>query len=86
MITYCFDGVDHTNALKEYTNKKFNFLSKFGILDASVVFSQDKRDCVASVKFGSKYAHQRADDFYKSIDLLADKVFSKLSDDKGNKD
>lgn len=83
MIAFAFDGVDHSNALKEYAVKKMTFLNKFGILDASMVFTQDKHDRIASIKFGGQFAHQRSDDYYKAIDLLADKVFGKLSEHKG---
>ena len=81
-INFAFDGIAHSNALKEHTYDKFKFIEKFGVLDFSVVFTRDKRDAIASIKFRDKYAHQRAEDYYKAIDLLSDKVFNILSDQK----
>lgn len=78
-VIFCFDGVEKSQALKEYTEEKLSFLNKFLIGPIHVNFSSINDEKHVTVKYGKQCVAASSEDFYKSVDVLKDKLFVAVS-------
>ena len=79
-IIFCFDGVEKSQALKEYTEEKLSFLDKFLVgTPIHVNFSSINDEKHVAVKYGKQCIAASSEDFYKSVDALKDKLFVAVS-------
>ncbi len=89
-MTIQFTGLNQemSDALREYTQDKFSRLKKLAtnITSIHVTFEVDKFRHIAeaSIRVPKNEFHAKAEseDMYKSIDVLADKLFHQLSKHK----
>lgn len=78
-VIFCFDGVEKSQALKEYTEEKLRFLNKFLVGPIHVNFSSINDEKHVTVKYGKQCVAASSEDFYKSVDVLKDKLFVAVS-------
>lgn len=81
-VDFYFDGIQLSDCLKEYAKSKFQEFEKFSVTKVRIVFTRDKDSAVVTAHFNGKFLHQCADDYYKAVDLLKDKVFRVLTSNK----
>lgn len=87
-INYTGQNIEVTEAIKEYTEKKFTRITKHSshIESIHVSFHIENRDQVAKATIHlpktDLFAHHSSEDLYKSIDFLTAKLLTKL--DKHN--
>lgn len=79
LVIFCFDGVEKSQALKEYTEEKLRFLNKFLVGPIHVNFSSINDEKHVTVKYGKQCVAASSEDFYKSVDVLKDKLFVAVS-------
>jgi putative sigma-54 modulation protein len=87
-LEYTFLHVDSSEALMEYFRARFTKLEKFELkpMDVQVLFSMERHECIVDVlvlegrrKFK---AHSVSADFYRSVDMVVNKLVRQMSKDK----
>lgn len=78
-VIFCFDGVEKSQALKEYAEEKLRFLNKFLVGPIHVNFSSINDEKHVTVKYEKQCVAASSEDFYKSVDVLKDKLFVAVS-------
>lgn len=83
-----FKSIDHSSALVEYVQQRFDKLSKFEMkpLTVHVTFSEERYNCKAQVYIhglnGKFRASQTSDSFQISVDLCLKKIERQLEREK----